>query len=316
MKAYTLLLIFVLPNLLFAQEKSKISESEIVLNTSTGNIYGTLTVADNVNKTPVIIIIPGSGAPDRDGNMQPVLQTNTYKMLSEKFAESGISSLRYDKRGAGKSKAAITSESELKFENYVDDVVGWINLLKTDNKFSKIILLGHSEGSLTGIIAATKTNVSSFISVAGVGKSVDKLLKEQLKNLPPQLLAESSKIIDSLKAEKTISEVNPQLFSIFRPSVQPYLISWMKYDPAIEITKLKIPLLLIQGTTDLQVTVNDAELLFKSKPDAQLAIIENMNHVLKESSSDMQENSATYRNPELPLKPELVDKIIKFVNIK
>ncbi|MGV8091298.1 MAG: alpha/beta hydrolase family protein [Mangrovibacterium sp.] len=93
-------------------------------------------------------------------------------------------------------------------------------------------------------------------------------------------------------------------------------ISWMKYDPAIEITKLKIPLLLIQGTTDLQVTVNDAELLFKSKPDAQLAIIENMNHVLKESSSDMQEDSATYRNPELPLKPELVDKIIKFVNIK
>lgn len=110
--------------------------------------------------------------------------------------------------------------------------------------------------------------------------------------------------------------MNPNLLSIFRPSVQPYLISWIKYDPAIEIAKLKIPVLLIQGTTDLQVTVNDAKLLSEAKPEAKLVIIKNMNHVLKESSSDVQENSATYRNPELPLKSELIDNIFKFVRTK
>lgn len=317
MKTYIFLLFFVLPvNLLFAQELSKSKETELVLYTSTGNISGTLTVADDEIKTPLIIIIPGSGAPDRDGNMLPALQTNTYKMLSEEFAKKGISSLRYDKRGVGKSKTAITSENELRFENYVNDVVGWISLIKQDNRFSKIILLGHSEGSLIGIIAATKSDISEFISVAGVGKSADKLLKEQLKNLPPQLLTESNKIIDSLKVEKTISKVNPQLLSVFRPSLQPYLISWIKYDPSQEIIKLKIPVLLIQGTTDLQVTVNDAELLSKAKPDARLVIIENMNHMLKKSSSDIQENIATYRNPELPLQQELTDKIVKFVKAK
>lgn len=317
MKTYVLFILLIFPiNLLSVQEKSKITESEIVLNTSTGNIYGTLTLANDFDKTAIVIIVPGSGAPDRDGNMPPTLQANTYKMLSERFAENGISSLRYDKRGVGKSKTAITSESELKFENYIEDVIGWITTLETDNRFSKIILLGHSEGSLVGIIAATKTNVSAFISIAGVGKSVDKLLKEQLKSWPPQLLSESNKIIDSLKVGQTVSEVNPQLFSIFRPSVQPYLISWIKYDPANEIAKLNMPVLLIQGTTDLQVTVNDAELLSKAKPDAELAIIDNMNHVLKESSSNFQENSATYSNPELPLKPELVNKIVNFVKTK
>lgn len=314
MRVYFFLLILVLPaNLLFAQEGSKSLETELLLNTPTGNISGTLTIAEKENKTPVIIIIPGSGAPDRDGNTPPILLTNTYKMLSEESAKNGISSLRYDKRGVGKSKTAITSESELRFEDYLDDVTRWISLLKTDNRFSKIILLGHSEGSLIGILAATGANISAFISIAGAGKSADKLLKEQFKNLPPQLLAESNKIIDNLKVEKPISKVNPQLFSVFRPSLQPYLISWIKYDPALEITKLEMPVLLIQGTTDLQVSVNDVELLSKAKPDAQLVIIENMNHLLKKSSSDMKENLATYRNPELLIKPELIDKIVKFI---
>ena len=279
---------------LFAQTLVSSSESEIVLKTSTGNIYGTLSVVDEADKTPLIIIIPGTGTPDRDGNMPPILKANTYKMLSEELVKNGLSTLRYDKRGGAKSSTAVTSESELRLENYVDDVIGWISLLKTDKRFSEIILLGHSEGSLIGMIAANQTSVKSFISVAGVGKQADKLLKEQLKNLPPQLLAESNKILDSLKAGEAVSKINPNLISLFRPSLQPYLISWIKYDPAVEIAKLKIPVLLIQGTTDLQVSVNDAKLLSEANSDANLVIINNMNHVLKESGSNIQENMATY----------------------
>lgn len=318
MKKTVLILVFVLAKfVLLAQTNFDFSESEIALKTSTGDLYGTLTIPKDIKTSPIVIIIPGSGSPDRDGNCIPIgLHTNNFKMLSESFAEKGISTLRFDKRGAAKSKQIVTNESELRFENYIDDVVGWISLLKKDKRFPDIIILGHSEGSLIGMIAAQQTNITSYISVAGVGKSADRLLQAQLKKLPPQLLSESNKIIDSLKVGKTVSKVNPNLIRIFRPSVQPYLISWMKYDPANEIAKLKIPTLIIQGTTDIQVSVDDAKLLSEAKPAAKLVIIENMNHFFKESGSDIQKNLATYRNPELPLKQEIVDEIISFVKTK
>jgi pimeloyl-ACP methyl ester carboxylesterase len=205
-------------------------------------------------------------------------------------------------------------ESDLRFETYVDDAEQWIALLDKDRRFSKIIILGHSEGSLIGIIAAEHTDVAKFISVAGVGRPADKVLQEQLKGkLPPPLLSESDKILDSLRAGKTVAKVNPNLASLYRPSIQPYMISWMKYDPAREMGKLKIPVLIIQGTTDLQVGVNDAKLLAASKPDAKLVLIDNMNHVLKESNSDLKTNMSTYTNPELPLKNGLVEDIVYFI---
>jgi pimeloyl-ACP methyl ester carboxylesterase len=303
---------------LFAEVKkdSVFSESEVILKTSTGEIYGTLAIPNNVKTSPVILIIAGSGPTDRDGN-SPImgLQTNAYKMLSEGLAKKGISSVRFDKRGIAKSKLAMTSESDVRFETFINDVVAWIALLKSDNRFSKIYILGHSEGSLIGMIAAEQTNTSGFISIAGAGKSADKILQEQLKTkLPPLLLDESNKILDSLKIGKTVSNVNPSLVSLYRPSVQPYMISWIKYDPAKEIGKLKIPVLIIQGTTDLQVTVDDSKLLSAANTNAKLLIIENMNHTLKESDSDIQKNMATYNNPDLPLKEGLTDDIVNFIN--
>jgi hypothetical protein len=293
------------------------SEAEIILKTSTGDISGTLTIPNNLKTSPIVIIVAGSGPTDRDCNSPLGVQTNAYKMLAENFTKNGISCLRFDKRGIGKSKPAMTSESDLRFETYIKDVADWISLLKSDKRFSEIYILGHSEGSLIGMIAAGQIHIAGFISVSGVGKSADKLIQEQLKTkLPQQLLDESDKILDSLRMGKTVSNVNPNLVALYRPGVQPYMISWIKYDPAKEISKLKIPVLIIQGTTDLQVSVDDAKLLSSSKPDAKLLIIDNMNHVLKESDADVQKNMATYRDPGLPLKPELVDGIGSFIKAK
>lgn len=302
---------------LFAQVKkdSASSESEIILKTSTGEIYGTLAIPNNVKTSPVVLIIAGSGPTDRDGNNTFGLNTNAYKMISGSLAKNGISSIRFDKRGIGESKQSMTSESDLRFDTYINDVVLWIELLKSDRRFSKIYILGHSEGSLIGMIAAEQTNTSGFISIAGAGKSADKMLQEQLKTkLSPQLLDESNKILDSLKIGKTVSNVNPSLVSLYHPSIQPYMISWIKYDPAKEIGKLKIPVLIIQGTTDLQVTVDDSKLLSAANTNAKFLIIENMNHTLKESDSDIQKNMATYNNPNLPLKEGLADDIVNFIN--
>ncbi|MFK5971072.1 MAG: alpha/beta hydrolase [Candidatus Marithrix sp.] len=318
MKIFTLLFILLILSVEIKSQTrydSVLIESEIVLKTSTGDIYGVLTIAKNSEITPIVLIIAGSGPTDRDGNSPYGLQTNAYKMLAEGFAEKGISCLRYDKRGISKSKLAMISESELRLETYIKDVSDWINLLKSDNRFSDIYILGHSEGSLIGMVAASSdSSLSGFISISGVAKSADKILLEQLDGkLPPNLIDESIRILDSLKLGKTVSKVNSSLMAIFRPSVQPYMISWFKYDPAIEIAKLKMPVCIIQGTTDLQVNVDEAKALSVAKPDATLIIIQNMNHVLKESDSNPQENMATYNKPSLPLKSELIEKLVSFI---
>ena len=308
--------LYALSACLSAQDRnnSVFSESEIVLETSTGKIFGTLVVPGNVRTSPVVLIIAGSGPTDRNGNSPLGVQTYTYKMIAENLAENGIASLRFDKRGIAQSRSAMTAESDLRFETYINDVNEWISLLKSDKRFSSIIILGHSEGSLIGMVAAEQSKVDGFISIAGAGRSADIILKEQLENkLPQQLMDESNKILDSLKAGKTVSNVNLVLASLYRPSVQPYMISWLRYDPAMEISKLKIPVLIVQGSTDLQVAVKDANLLSAAKPDAKLLIIENMNHVLKESDSDQQKNMATYTNPVLPLKSGLAEEIISFI---
>jgi pimeloyl-ACP methyl ester carboxylesterase len=239
-------------------------------------------------------------------------------MLAESFAGNGISTLRFDKRGIAKSKSAMTSESDLRFDTYINDALEWINLLQKDKRFSKIIVLGHSEGSLIGIVAAEQSAaVSGLISVAGAGSPIDTILHSQLKTqLSPQLLDESVKILDTLRQGKTVSKMNPVLLSLFRPSVQPYMISWIKYDPAAEIKKLRIPVLIIQGSTDIQVSIKDARLLSAAKPDAKLLIIDNMNHIMKQAEADRQNNIATYSNPELPLKQGLVEELVSFIKNK
>jgi len=312
---FILVLLFLIPELP-AQVLSvnASSGSEIILKTSSGDISGTLTLPENKGPFPVLLIIAGSGPTDRDGNSIMGVQTNAYKMLAETLTQKGIATLRFDKRGIGRSKSSMKSESELRFETYIEDVVEWIKLLKSDKRFSSVYIAGHSEGSLIGMIASEQTNVAGYISIAGAGKSADKILQEQLRTkLTPQLIDESNKILESLRAGKTVSEVNSALISLYRQSVQPYMISWIKYDPEKEIAKLTMPVLIIQGTTDLQVTVDDGRLLSNANPKAKLLIIERMNHVLKESDANAQQNMATYRNPALPLKPELVNAIVEFV---
>lgn len=288
--------------------------TELSIKTSTCDVYGSLTVPEKLEKGPVVIIIPGSGPTDRDGNNNFGMVTNAYKMLASELINKGISCLRYDKRGIGKSKAGLLVESDMRFEMGVDDAIAWIELLKQDKRFTDIIIVGHSEGSLIGMIAANKTKVSKYISIAGVAKTADLIIKEQLSGkLSQGIIKEAATIMDSLKQGKTVSNINPMLVSLFRPSVQPYLISWFKYDPIKEISKIEIPVLIVQGTTDMQVPTENAHLLVKAKPNAKLLVLEKMNHILKESESDHQQNMKTYFNPILPLKTGLVEGMVEFI---
>lgn len=298
----------------FAQEAHTFREDTISINTAQGRVYASLIVPGNkTDILPVALIIAGSGPTDRNGN-NPYMTNNSLKMLAESLAKSGIASLRYDKRGVGASIIAGIQEIDLRFEDYVEDASNCINFLKKDTRFDCISVIGHSEGSLIGMMAAARTGVDAFISMAGPGEPADLILKRQLKSQPESVQQELFPMIDSLKEGYTVQKVNPAYLALFRPTVQPYLISWFKYDPAAEIRNLNIPVLIIQGTTDLQVRIEDAELLKEAAPDAIIEMIDGMNHILKTSSADRQENIATYSNPDLSIREDLMDILINFID--
>ena len=285
-------------------------EEPSVLITGTGNIHGTLLLPKGKEAFAVAILIAGSGPTDRNGN-QANLQNNSLKMLAKAIGSRGIASLRYDKRGIGQSQIKNLSESELRFEDYVEDTIAWVKWLKEDNKFSEIIIIGHSEGSLIGMMASQRGGVKKFISLSGPGRSADKLLKEQLEK-KPLISYFSNPIIDDLVQGKT-TKAPFFLKNLFRNSVQPYLISWFKYDPSIEIAKLKIPSLVIQGTTDIQVKVADAKKLAGVNKEIKLIVIQGMNHILKNTKLDQKENIKSYNQPNLPINEELVRELVTFI---
>ena len=272
-------------------------------------VQGTLLSPKGENQPPLAILIAGSGPTDRDGN-QAQLKNNSLKYLAEGLAQKGIATFRYDKRVIAQINKATVQEEKMTFEDEVNDALLVINHFK--DKYKKIILIGHSEGALVGLLVAQKVVVSKFVSISGAGNSSATLIEEQIGKNAPQLKEESQKIISQLRKGELVDNISPYLAPVFRKSVQPYLISWFKYEPAKEITKLQIPILIVQGTNDLQVEDKEVQLLKEAQPKAQLLLIEGMNHVLKKVKT-LEENQQSYLNPDLPISGELVEGIASFI---
>jgi uncharacterized protein len=299
------------------------ADQPVQLTTGSGTLHGTLVTAASSGKTPIVLIIAGSGPTDRDGNsgMLPG-KNNAYKMLANALAAEGIASIRYDKRGIGESKAAGgASEADLRFDMYVDDAAGWVRRLQADGRFSRVVVVGHSEGSLIGMMAAQKARADAFVSIAGIARRASDVIRDQLRpqvGAMPKIWEDSETILASLEAAKPVDPLPPALQAIpglaalYRPSVQPYLISWLKYLPSAQLAALPAPTLIIQGTTDLQVGVDEAKALKAAKPGAELIVIEGMNHVMKHAPADRAQNLAAYSNPDLPIVPDVPRAIAAF----
>lgn len=297
-----------------AQADSAKAEHSIQLQTQTGTLDGSLDLPAGSGPFPVVIMIAGSGPTDRDGN-QKGMKNDSLKSLGLGLAGKGIAVLRYDRRAVGKSAAAWTKkEADFRFDMLADDVVDWIKLLRKDKRFTKVGIIGHSEGALVGMLAAKREKVDAYVSLAGAGRSLPTILREQLaKNLPKKLQEESDRIIDELVAGRTVENPPPALKALFRPGVQPFLISEFKHDPGKEIATLDAPTLIVQGTTDVQISVEDAKCLAAAKKDAKLVVIEGMNHVLRAATNNIIEQQFTYMTPK-PIVPEVIDKIAAFLN--
>lgn len=288
-------------------------ERKVYISPKSGWVRGTMSYPKGKDSVLACIIVPGSGPTDRNGNNGFILQTNMYKMLSDSLAAEGFAVLRYDKHGVGDSREADFNEYDIKFEDYVKDLGSWIKDLKRNKAIKKIVVIGHSEGSLMGMLTSDTSGADAFISIAGAAKSADSLILNQLKNQQLTIYEEAVRITKKLNAGKSVDTMSSMMQSVYRPSVQNYLRSWFKYKPTEEIQKMKIPILLVQGSTDFQVKTDEAKALKTAKPDAQLVIIEGMNHILKPAPADKAENLKTYTDNSLLLHPQLVPTLVEFL---
>ncbi len=273
-------------------------------------IDGTLSLPDNIETPPLVILIQGSGPTDRDGN-QRMLKNDASKKIAHQLAGFGIATYRFDKRIFKMDKFKI-KEEDLRFEDFVTDVNSILEYFRADKKFDKIILSGHSEGSLIGMLAAAQS-ADAFISLAGPGRSIDKIVVEQLAKQSEELSENARQAFDEIIKSGSTLNYSPLLESIFRPSVQPYIASWMRYDPVLEIAKLEMPILIINGSFDLQVDITDAEILNASAQNSKLVILKNMNHIFREIPGDNLENTKAYNEPNRPLHPELIPVLTDFI---
>jgi len=277
-------------------------------------LYGTLLLPDGAGPHPGLLLVAGSGPVDRDGNL-PGLANNSLRLLAEGLAERGIATLRTDKRGVGASLAAAPDEAALVLDTYVADTTRWWHALAGDPSISRSGLLGHSEGALIVTLAAKAVATDRLVLLAGAGVPAGPLILRQLAagGVPAEQVAEARGIIGRLLRGEAVAEVPATLAGLFRPSIQPYVASWLVRDPAAELTALHCPVLIVQGTADLQIQVSDARLLAASRPKAALLLVPGMNHVLKASAESRSANLATYADPTLPLADGLVDGVARFV---
>ena len=298
-----------------AATSSNVLLRPIELDTGSGTLYGSLVLPKSDKPVPVVLILSGSGPTDRDGNNPIGGRNDALKKLAWRLAQSNIASVRFDKRGIAQSQPATPDERQLSVDKYVDDAVAWGEKLKADPRFGKVFVLGHSEGALIASLAAPRMGAAGVISIAGTGRPVGALLREQLQrnHLPPAQLKRSFELISSLEAGRTDDNVPKDLEAVFRPSVQPYLISLLHYNPATAFAALKMPALIIQGTHDIQVDVKDAHLLKTAKPDAVLTLINGMNHIMRIVPMDMKRQVQSYNDPNQRLAGELGDRTVRFI---
>jgi pimeloyl-ACP methyl ester carboxylesterase len=290
------------------------SSADVSLPGQPASLAGTLTTPDGTRRVPGVLIIAGSGPTDRNGN-QPGMLNDAYRKVADGLAACGIATLRTDKRGIALSAAAEPDESNLTIETYVRDTLAWLDWLRAQPRIGDVSLLGHSEGALIASIAAQRTPVAHLVLLAGSGRRAGEVLRDQLQTLgmAAVLRRRADRMITLLESGDTDDEPPAGLSMLFRPGVQRYLISWFRLDPVAELARTTIPVLVVQGTTDLQVGVGDARALAAARPGVRLHLIAGMNHVLRTAPADPSANFATYTDTGLPLAPDLLPALCAFL---
>ncbi|MFN3816930.1 alpha/beta hydrolase [Brevundimonas sp.] len=274
-------------------------------------LHGTLLMPAETRAAAVLI--PGSGPTDRDGNQMPAIQAATLRLMAEALAEHGVATVRIDKRGIGASAAAALSEDALRFDHMAEDARAWAADLAQRTGRDCVWLLGHSEGGLVAqVAAADNPQVCGVVLLASAGRPAADVVREQLAVLPQPLNDHAMHALAELEAGRTV-ETAPGLEALFRPSVQPYLISWFRHDPGALAAAYDRPIMVVHATHDIQISEADADALSTAQPNAERLDLEGINHVMKAAPEDRAGNIAVYADPDAPLAEGLADAVAAFI---
>lgn len=295
------------------------SESPFAFQSGNLTLAGTLTLPAQSGPMPVVLIVAGSGPTDRNGNSAGALHaqnnSNLYAILAWQLADAGIASLRYDKRVIGDNLKKLDIKS-MTIDDFVGDVIAGARTLSADRRFSRVVLLGHSEGAGLVLQAANRgAPTSGIVMMSGAGRPIMAVLREQLsRQLPPEELVKWDSASARYLRGEDPGDVLPGLRPLLLPVNQKFMQTWSQYDPPAEVRKVKVPLLVVQGGRDIQVSESDARALKADQPAATLVIIPEANHVYRAATStDMASQLKLYTDPTIPIVPELAPAIVDWV---
>lgn len=308
MKVRFSIFLIALTTFCLAQEKEEKEYNSAVVKVNRF-IEGTLATPYSDDKVPLVIFIMDAGAINREGNDR-MSKNDAFKLLATQLAKQGVASYRYDKR-LFKIDAFGIRENEISIDHFIEDAAAIVSYFQKNGNYTKIIIAGHGQGSLVGMMAA-KNNVDGFISIAGNAQSIDQIVVQQLEKQAPGLDKSAAVAFSDLKEKGRAMDYDPALESIFGYQLQPFMKSWLKYTPSEEIKNLDIPILILQGDKDLQVEVSEAEKLKEAAPNAEYVLIENMNHILREIKGSRLENHKSYNEYWLEIMPEVITTIASF----
>jgi len=275
-----------------------------------GAIDAVLTIPSQVERPPVAMLIAGSGPTDRDGN-GPLIKPATLKKLSAALVARGIATLRYDKRGANGWKPEFGLIEDFRFKDFVDDAAALVVHLRDSRKFSRVVVIGHSEGGLVAILTARRAPVDRLVLLATTARRQGDLLKEQLaRQVPPEMLKPITSAIDAMMAGRIVDPLPPGLN--IPPALQPSFASAFAEDPIPPLELVAQPILIAAGGRDRQVPQQDFEALAAAARKAETLWLSDMNHVLNDTG-DEADDLASYNQPERTLNAKLVEAIAAFV---
>lgn len=325
-------------------------------NPASGNsLSGTLTMPANGNVSKIVVLITGSGPQNRNAELTPY-NHRSFLVLSDYLTRQGIAVLRYDDRGVGKSTGVFAQATTADFADDVDAAVNYISS-RADLKIMNIGLVGHSEGGMIApIVASRNPKVKFIVLMAGPGIPIHQLYAQQigdamkLAGVPADEVATKSainiKVFTAMKdakdtpLEQAVLEVELALRkefdlmplekmdraakeSIIQQTLGNYKMPWFRYfigfDPSVYLTKVKCPVLALNGTLDFQVesTANlagiKAGLEKAGNNHFEIVPMEGLNHLFQKATTGA---ATEYGDIEETLNPAALEKISSWIKSK
>ena len=284
----------------------------------TGPLSGTLLSPPEPGAS-VVLIVPGSGPTDRDGDSPLGIRASTYRLIAEGLAARGIRSVRVDKRGLFGSARAVPDPNVVTMQDYASDIRTWAATIRQETGAPCVWVLGHSEGGLAALLAAQQpSDLCGLLLVSTAGRPLGAVLGEQIEAYPANapIRERADAILAELEAGRRVTseDIPPPLRPLFRPEVQGFLSSVLALDPAKLAVAYSGPVLILQGLRDIQVGRADAERLHGARPDAEMVLLPDANHVLKAVATDERAaNITTYADPDRPLADGVIEALASFV---